>query len=212
MVSRVLYRPFEDDDFDAIASILEQAWHTYTPNDEYNFLEACADLAWCLSASTFSQVAVIDGEARGLVLARAGARSIRWTDRWLQTEHDFVEQMRAIDPTATEAYLEQARSTARANSDLLSRCNESAAEEITLLVVSETTRGLGVGSVLLDAAISFVGSQGARSAYLYTDTDCSFKFYERHGFKRRASHKATWEERRQNMPREMYLYTLDLSA
>ena len=63
MVSRVLYRPFDTEDFDAIALILQQLWHNNSDNDKYNRLEAACDLAYCLSSSTFSQVAVIDGEA-----------------------------------------------------------------------------------------------------------------------------------------------------
>ena len=75
MVSRVLYRPFDTEDFDAIALILQQLWHNNSDNDEYNRLEAACDLAHCLSSSTFSQVAVIDGQARGIALARAGQSS-----------------------------------------------------------------------------------------------------------------------------------------
>lgn len=39
MVSRVLYRPFDTEDFDAIALILQQLWHNNSDNDEYNRLE-----------------------------------------------------------------------------------------------------------------------------------------------------------------------------
>lgn len=53
MVSRVLYRPFDTEDFDAIALILQQLWHNNSDNDEYNRLEAACDLAYCLSSSTF---------------------------------------------------------------------------------------------------------------------------------------------------------------
>ena len=64
MVSRVLYRPFDTEDFDAIALILQQLWHNNSNNAEYNRLEAACDLANCLSPSPFSQVAVIDGKPR----------------------------------------------------------------------------------------------------------------------------------------------------
>ena len=43
MVSRVTYRPFEEDDFEAIAAILQEAWHAEVPTPEYGFLEACND-------------------------------------------------------------------------------------------------------------------------------------------------------------------------
>ena len=87
MVSRVLYRPFDTEDFDAIALILQQLWHNNSDNDEYNRLEAACDLAYCLSSSTFSQVAVIDGEARGIALARAGQSSgVTINEHWMDTE------------------------------------------------------------------------------------------------------------------------------
>ena len=72
--------------------------------------------------------------------------------------------------------------------------------------------GLGVGSVLLDAAVSYLSSRGATRAHLYTDSNCSWKFYELHGFKRAATHRANREERRHDMPRESFLYELDLTA
>lgn len=87
MVSRVLYRPFDTEDFDAIALILQQLWHNNSDNDEYNRLEAACDLAYCLSSSTFSQVAVIDGQARGISLARAGQSSgATVKEHWMDTE------------------------------------------------------------------------------------------------------------------------------
>ena len=99
MVSRVLYRPFDTEDFDAIALILQQLWHNNSDNDEYNRLEAACDLAYCLSSSTFSQVAVIDGQARGIALARAGQSSgATVKEHWLDTERALLSQMRELEP------------------------------------------------------------------------------------------------------------------
>ena len=84
--------------------------------------------------------------------------------------------------------------------------------EVTLLAVDRDVHGLGVGTVLLDAAVSHLSSLGATRAHLYTDSNCSWKFYELHGFKRTATHRANREERRHDMPRESFLYELDLTA
>ena len=73
MVSRVLYRPFDTEDFDAIALILQQLWHNNSDNDEYNRLEAACDLAYCLSSSTFSMDVAIHGKQRDLVVVRQRA-------------------------------------------------------------------------------------------------------------------------------------------
>ena len=84
--------------------------------------------------------------------------------------------------------------------------------EVTLLAVDRDVHGPGVGTVLLDAAVSHLSSLGATRAHLYTDSNCSWKFYELHGFKRTATHRANREERRHDMPRESFLYELDLTA
>lgn len=213
MVSRVLYRPFDTEDFDAIALILQQLWHNNSDNDEYNRLEAACDLAYCLSSSTFSQVAVIDGQARGISLARAGQSSgATVKEHWMDTERALLSQMRELEPDACAEYLSFVRATIRTNNRLLESSPLPHDNEVTLLAVDPDVHGLGVGSVLLDAAVSYLSSRGATSAHLYTDSNCSWKFYELHGFKRTATHRANREERRHDMPRESFLYELDLTV
>lgn len=213
MVSRVLYRPFETADFDAIAQIMRELWHHRSDNEDYNRLEASCDLAYCLSASTFSQVAVIDGQTRGICLARAGkGPSNLDADRWMDTERGLLAQMREIEPTACAEYLSFVRATIRTNNRLLESTPVPHSDEVTLLAVDKEMQGLGVGTVLLDAAVSHLSSRGATAAHLYTDATCSYQFYESRGFKRAATHRASRQERRRDIPREMYLYELDLTA
>ena len=214
MISRVLYRPFESDDFDSIAPILESLWHFRSDNSEYNRLEAACDLAYCLSASTFSQVAVIDGEVRGVVLARSGRAcgGAAFGEHWMDVERELLAQMREVEPEACAEYLSFVRATIKTNNRLLEQRGASSGDEVTLLAVDKQVQGLGVGSVLLDAADSHLASQGARAAHLFTDTSCAWEFYESRGFKRTAAHRTTRDERMRDLPREMYLYELDLTA
>ncbi|MEQ1529066.1 MAG: GNAT family N-acetyltransferase [Methylococcales bacterium] len=52
------------------------------------------------------------------------------------------------------------------------------------MVVSDKFRGRGIGSALLQAAISEAGRQGCKRITLLTDTDntAAQRFYQRHGF------------------------------
>ena len=210
MVSRVTYRPFDEDDFNAVAAIIQMAWHADAPTPGYAFLEACADLAHCLSISTFSQVALIDGAVRGVVLARSTNLSVPVSSRWQRAEDDFLEQMLVSEPDAAKDQMHTEELTRGINTKLLQKSGLSEAHEITLLAVSESARGLGIGTVLLDAASSYLADRGAGHAFLYTDTDCDWRFYESHGCKRAASHHVPRDQRRL-LPKEMYVYTLDLT-
>ena len=211
MVSRVIYRPFEKDDFSALASILKDTWHTYAPNQEYNALEAACDLIHSLEISSFSQVVLVDDVPCGIVLARAEGDRLPHAKECHAAMDAFLERMHKLEPKATDEYLSFLEAEQRVNSRLLEQSDLARASQITLLAVSGTARGLGIGSVLLDAATSYVTSRGAKGLYLYTDTDCSWKFYERRGLKRAAMYRANREERHV-LPREMYLYGMDLSA
>lgn len=211
MVSRVLYRPFEEDDFDVLAEILQLQWHTKTENDVFNYLEACDDLAYCLSTSTFSQVALVDGAPRGIALARSGDPESAWSQRWLSASKDFLGQMERLDAQGLARYRAFIDEADRINTQMIREGGVDASSEVVLLAVAESARGLGIGSVLFDAAVDYAAACGHASTYLVTDSTCDWKFYEKRGLRRAAHHRATREERRL-VPRDMYVYDIDLTA
>ena len=75
----------------------------------------------------------------------------------------FLERMHKLEPKATDEYLSFLEAEQRVNSRLLEQSGLARASQITLLAVSGTARGLGIGSVLLDAATSYVTSRGAKA-------------------------------------------------
>ena len=119
--------------------------------------------------------------------------------------------MRELEPEAAAAYWHGVQLTESKNDSLLAKSGYAGSTEITLLAVSSSARGMGIGSVLVDAATTYLTELGADRAFLYTDTDCTWQFYEHHGFKRAGTYRSTRDERRL-LPREMYVYGLDLSA
>ena len=79
---------------------------------------------------------------------------------------------------------------------------------------TNVARSVGKGAagltLLLDAAASYLRSEGGSSAYLFTDTSCSWSFYEERGLARAAAIK-TPRHLRKFMCSAYYLYTLDLA-
>ncbi|HWT26644.1 MAG TPA: GNAT family N-acetyltransferase, partial [Mobilitalea sp.] len=55
---------------------------------------------------------------------------------------------------------------------------------LTLFAVDESCRGFGVGKNLLAGLLDYLHEQNVKRIYLYTDTTCSYGFYEHMGFER----------------------------
>ena len=83
-------------------------------------------------------------------------------------------QYRAACDAANEAMIAQAR-----HRDYVQEDNE-----LVLFINDPSVRGQGVGATMLLRFEDFLRSRGAREYYLFTDTTCSYGYYERHGFTR----------------------------
>lgn len=57
--------------------------------------------------------------------------------------------------------------------------------EVNLFILDPSLRGQGYGRKLMDRYIKFCRKNDLDSVFLWTTTDCSFRFYEQYGFKER---------------------------
>lgn len=212
MVSRVLYRPFEEGDIRALARIIGTTWHADGPSEEFRELAGAHDLTHMLSRATFSQVAVVDGRPSGIVLARRGDASLADARRWTKAEDSYYSAMRAADPVAADAVNGCLAAEGHINEELLRRSGLDASSEVLLLIVDPAARGRGIGGVLLDAANAYLESEGCSGVFLFTDTGCSWPFYERYGFKRAGEQRTHREQqRRQHLCSRYFVYALDFA-
>ena len=83
-------------------------------------------------------------------------------------------QYRSACNAANVAMIAQARYR-----DLIAEDNE-----LILFINDPSVRGQGVGATMLLRFEDYLRAQGARDYYLFTDTTCTYGYYERHGFTR----------------------------
>lgn len=183
MVSEIVYRPFEkDSDLKSVISIIGDTWHDQIPKGPIRDAEAGYDFAHLYAQSTFSQVAILDNQLVGIVLARAGAPSIKHQDQWKSCARRCLNTEQKLSNQLYQSYLYELQEENHINQALLQSIQPSAQPyEAQLLIVSQQAQGHGVGSTLISAVKNYFICQQAPDAYLFTDTYCNFLFYDHIG-------------------------------
>lgn len=207
----VEYRPFEPADLPGIARILGGIWWKDAGSAEAVAALGACDFASYYARATWSQVAVVDGAAAGIVLARAGDADADHRERWRAAFDESLAAARSICLQAAEgmeAYLEVEE---RIDARLLAESGCAPGFELVLFAVGEATRGLGVGKRLLNDAEAYLKAVGAPGYYLFTDTSCTWQFYEHRGL-RRAARFVSDPAERDVLCDEYYVYAADFAS
>ena len=208
MGSDIKLRPFSERDIPALSEILRDLWHDDVSPDEYALLEATRDLIDCLCRSDFAVVAELDGDAVGVCsarLARAASSGGAWEDRLALTDRLMSERY----PEQARHYRIRIEGEHRCDDQLLEAAGITTESELVVLALGERARGHGAGRGLLQATCDRLAREGARAAYLFTDSDCTWQFYEHLGFSRAASVAPAGADEL-DLPDEMYLYRTEL--
>lgn len=208
MGSDIKLRPFSERDIPALSVILRDLWHDDVAPAQYALLEATRDLIDCLSRSDFAVVAELDGDAVGICsarLAHAASPGDAWEDRLAHTDQLMSERY----PDQARHYRIRIEGEHRCDGQLIEAAGITMESELVVLALGERARGHGAGRELLQATCDRLVREGARAAYLFTDSDCTWQFYEHLGFSRAAS-VAPADADELDLPDEMYLYRTEL--
>ena len=85
-----------------------------------------------------------------------------------------------------------------------------ACSEIVSLFVKTSCQGLGLGRKLLDTLLSVCKKNKIESIYLFTDTDCNYKYYDNMGFKNILTYSGTIGVSSKEENAFSFLYKLNL--
>ena len=205
----VEYRPLQNEDVEALGTILGDTWHTYTDGRKR---VACGviDFANYAQRNTFAEVAVIDDSPIGVIMARAGMPDKQSQDHWTSIKHHACEELDELGGS-TAGLSRFFEAMDQADRDLLAQSGCDPDFELVLFAVSDNARGLGIGSTLMDHAQRYLAAQGASKAFLFTDTDCTWEYYEHRGM-RRAAEQSFANDETQILPERMFVYEMNLEG
>ena len=203
------YRPMNIEDADRIGTILAETWHELAEGDLAR-LHGVIDFATYALRHTYSQVAVMDGVVQGVVLARAGMPDASDVKAWEELRDRAYAQADAIDKAATDELRDFLTAEYAADDELLAESGCNPDFELVVFIVSAATRGHGVGSKLLADAQAYLAQAGGEAGYLFTDTTCTWEYYEHRGMTRRA--ERTYDPTTSILPEQMFVYEFDTAT
>lgn len=207
-MTTITYRPYQPRDVDDVKAIIDEAFfiHRYVSSSRLLASALEVYLRECLLGSTYAQVAVQDGRVAGILMGRVSGRPrldgaptnrLRyWAHLLKLAMFGFPERRSLRQYFAFDGVYRSLRRT----------CAAPLSDELTLFAVSESARGLGAGKNLYRGYLDHLRLHGRTDFYLYTDSLCSYGFYEKQGMARAASQDMTVYLDRQPERLGVYLY------
>lgn len=204
-MSKILYRPIRKEDCAEVGEILNKAFFLHTYVSDRKTLEAfkLQYVYGCLCEATYTCVCEIDGKVAGVIMAKA--------DKAYKAGEHIKFMFPAVYQGFKMAYCGRHDKTGiRDFNNLHKIYHEFSAKHkgefdgsLTLFALNEECRGQGIGKELLNGALEYLKENGVKRIYLYTDTTCSYGFYEHMGFER-------LEEKPLNLTKNGKPFTMDV--
>ena len=183
----VTIRPFAPADFEAAVDVLPPEWDASGCDPDETRELRRMDLAHTLTESPLRLLAERDGHIVGMLLGNFGPGDLPSdAERW------HAEEKRASDAVADGSAAARARLAYIKRGEAVAYDLAMAAAgdarpdggEVVLFAVSPEARGTGAGGALLAEYERHVAARGSSGFWLSTDDDCTWQWYERHGFER----------------------------
>jgi len=192
-MSSVTYRSYQESDAARVKELIDEAFHVSLYTGGSGSLRNSAlevYLRQVLTNSTYSQVAVLDGRVVGVVTGRVKgesylpSRATNLLKLWSHMARLLVTGWPHRKSLVQYFKFDFAyKSLLR---DAIAK-NGPVGDELTVFAVDAATRGTGVGKHLYHDYLNHLRQAGRNDFYLYTDTLCTYGFYEKQGMKRAAS-------------------------
>ncbi|MFJ9553952.1 GNAT family N-acetyltransferase [Nocardiopsis sp. NPDC101807] len=183
------YRPYRESDAADVKSMIDEAFHIHRYMSKKRLLDGALEvyLRERLLASTYTRVAVRDGRTVGVIMGRVpGHPRVPHATRnrlltWAHMARIAVTGLRDLPSLAQYFAFDGIYRRLRHNT------SAPLTDELTLFAVDASTRGTGVGKALYEDYTRHLREHGRKNFYLYTDSLCSYGFYEKRGMTRAAS-------------------------
>lgn len=185
-MEKVLYRSLTREDYKTIKYLINKAFGFDEFLKDDAFLDSALNiyLQECILSSNFSKVAVKNNKVIGIILgsAKNDKNKLRKPFNYLSALASLLKI--AFAKKENKKDLKEFSKIQNIYNEMIKDKENEFQGCIQLFIVSEESRGLGVGKALLNQLFNYMTSMKVTSLYLYTDTRCNYGFYDSQNFKR----------------------------
>lgn len=205
MNNKIEIRPLRKKDFDKARkfSIIGMNTEWYTDKKWEQYLYSKYFLYWELSKATQVLAAYSGDEMVGVLFAEIYGEEKAYKSLWHELYIKIAETMMAlIFKDGPSAYGD-------ANKEMFEAYKQKIKPdgEITFFVVDPELMGKGIGTKLLN---ELEKREKGKEVYLYTDSGCTYQFYEKRGFERTEERDIMMRLHEKDIPLKCFLHSKKL--
>lgn len=208
-MKNLIYRSIQKKDYPEIKNLINTAFGFYQFIKDEDFLDIVLSiyLQDCIISSTFSKIAEKDGKVIGIILGNSKRdKSIRKFYNMTTLAKDGLKLL--FSNKRNKKAVKEFSTVHDTYKEIIKGRKSSFDGCIQLFIVSEESRGLGVGKALLDNLFTYMKMQSVKSLYLYTDTRCNYKFYDSQNFKCLNEKELSFKSHKEKLTVFLYGYKL----
>ena len=186
MNNKVMYRELRKGDYEIIKELIGDAFGFSEFIKDPNFLNLILNsyLQECILDSSFSKVAIKNGKVIGIILGNANKDKNK-----IKSFHNRISLISSLikimfTKNDNKKDLKEFSKIQKTYKEIFNGNKNNFQGCIQLFIVSKESRGLGVGTSLMNYLFDYMKSMKVKSLYLYTDTRCNYQFYDKNNFKR----------------------------
>lgn len=207
-MDKVIYRSLVKEDYESVKELIGEAFGFNEFIKDKKFLDSILNiyLQSCILGSSFSKVAERNNKIIGVILGDSKKDKQR-----LKKAHNtlsFAFTMLKVFMTNKEnkKFIKEFAKVQNTYKELIKGKENDFQGCVQLFIVSEESRGLGVGKALMKHLFHYMKSMDAKSLYLYTDNRCNYGFYDSQNFERINEKEIYFDSMKEKMNIFLYRY------
>lgn len=203
-MEKLTLRTFEKGDTEAAVEIIRRTWHYdrfCNPGTARRLAKIF--LLSCLANQTYTGAALQGDRLVGLIMGKDAGKHRTPAGCALKLAAEVVRLFLSAEGRKVMKLFGGVR---RIDAELLRESGMEYQGEISFFAVAEEARGSGIGKLLFQHALGYMKRQGVDRFFLFTDTSCSYGFYEHQGLCRRVKKTCVFRADGRKETMEFYIY------